>query len=479
MRDLRLAGWYRNQLTAVGVVLVALSGVVPAGAQTPSGRRPRVQEEVPVTSNYAPAARAQNSPSLAADPRDRRFLALANRLDAPDFGCALQVSGDGGRGWVPAKPIVKLPAGAEKCYAPEVAFDSGGVLYYLFVGLKGRGNEPMGVFLTTSADRARTFTHPRRVLGPFNFMVRMAIDPDAGPRGRIHLVWLAANSDPGLGSLPTPPNPILSAHSDDGGKTFSKPVQVSDPRRQRVVAPALALGPGHTVHVAYYDLGGDAVDYQGLEGPTWDGRWSLVVSSSPDGGRSFGRGVIVDAAVVPPERVMLIFTMPPASLAAGPRGELFAAWHDARNGDWDVFVARSGGGSRSWGAPHRVNDDKVDNGRHQYLPRLAVAPDGRLDVVFYDRRGGADNVLNHVFYSSSSDGGRHFSPNRRLTTKASDSRSGQRYVGPAAKDLVDFGSRLALLSWDDRVVAAWTDTRNALASPYQDIFATQLEFDHQ
>lgn len=67
------------------------------------------------------------------------------------------------------------------------------------------------------------------------------------------------------------------------------------------MAPALAIGADRAVHVAYYDLEGDAVDYQGLEGPTWDGNWSLVVSTSPDGGKRFDRGVVVEGRLVPPE----------------------------------------------------------------------------------------------------------------------------------------------------------------------------------
>ena len=75
-------------------------------------------------------------------------------FDALDFGCALEVSGDAGGTFVPANPVPTLPPGAEKCYGPEVAFDRKGTLYFLFVGLRGTGNTPMGVFLTSSSDRA-------------------------------------------------------------------------------------------------------------------------------------------------------------------------------------------------------------------------------------------------------------------------------------------------------------------------------------
>ncbi len=435
----------------------------------------RVGPNVPVTPSNLVDRTVHNSPLLAADPTEPRFVVLANRLDGPDFGCALQLSGDGGRSWVSANPVPKLPKGAEKCYAPEVAFDRDGLLYYLFVGLQGLGNSPMGSFLTTSADRGNTFSAPRRVLGPERYQVRMALDPTMGPKGRLHLVWLQANSDPPLGGLPPPPNPLMAAHSDNGGRTFSKPVQISDPERPLAVAPAVALGPKHTVHVVYYDLGRDTRDYQGLEGPRWEENWSLVATTSTDGGLHFGSGVLVDDGIVPPERVMLIYTMAPPSLVTDAEGRLYTAWYDARNGDWDVFLRRSGDGGGSWDAPLRLNDDPMGGGSHQYLPRLSVAPDGRIDAVFYDRRGNVENRGNDAYYTRSTDHGASFAANVKLTTLDSDSKIGPRYDVPSAMGLNEIGSRIALWSEPHRALAAWTDTRNTgRGFPSQEIFATSV-----
>lgn len=454
-------------LVAGSVVLARSPG---DSAGRPSPARPGI--EVAVTAMDRTIGPANNSPTLLADPGDPRFVVMANRLDAPDFSCALHVSGDSGRGWAPVNPVAKLPAGAEKCYAPEIAFDAKGVLYYLFVGLAGKGNEPMGAFLTTSADRGRTFSEPARVLGPLNFAVRMAIDRDQGGPGRLHLVWIEVRSDPTLGGFPPPPNPVLAKHSDDGGRTFSEPAQVNDPERARVVAPSLALGPGGTVHVAYYDLGDDAVDYQGLEGSVWDGTWSVVLATSTDGGRRFAERAVVEAEVAPPERVMLIFTMTPPALAVRDE-RVCAAWTDARRGDADVLARCSGDGGRRFGPARRLNDDKVGNGLSQFMPRLAFSPDGRLDAIFYDRRREPHNVLNYVFLTYSADGGRTWAPNVRLSRHASSSLVGQRYANPSAKGMVEFGSRLGLISGPRSAVAAWADTRNSRPdSTGQDVFTT-------
>lgn len=431
--------------------------------------------EAPVTAMDLAAGPANNSPIVVADPTDARFVVIANRLDAPDYGCALQISGDDGRSWVSASPLRELPAGADKCYAPEVAFDRHGVLYYLFVGLAGRGNEPVGAFLTTSADRGRTFGPPRQILGPLNFAVRMAIDHSMGQSGRLHLVWLHATSDPPLGGFGPPPNPIMASFSDDGGKTFSAPVQVSDPGRDRVVAPGLALSADQTVHVAYYDLGRDAIDYQGLEGPVWDEPWLLVLATSTDGGRSFGPGAVVDE-VTPHERVMLVFTMPPPAVAASGH-QVCLAWTDARHGDPDVLLRCSGDRGGTWSGASRVNDDALGNGAHQYLPQLGFSRDGRLDAAFYDRRYDPQNGQNDLSFTYSSDRGRHFAPNLKLTHRPSDVRIGQQYVHPSAQGQVEFGGRLGLQSSPSQALVAWADTRNSdLGNTEQDLFATVVRF---
>lgn len=462
--------WLLAVLGLLVVMLPALGWAPEAYAAS----EVRIERPMPATANTPDGPRARNSPMLAVDPTEARFVALTNRVDANDFGCGLQVSGDGGRGYVTANPVPELPDGAEKCYAPEVAFDGEGRLYFLFVGLSGAGNSPMGVFLATSDDRARSFSAPRQVLGPDSFQVRMVIDDSRSSRGRLHLVWLQPGSKPGVAALPPTPNPIVGAYSDDGGTTFSPPVIVSDADRQRVVAPAVAVGPEGTLQVLYYDLEDDARDYQGLVGPVWDGSWSLVLATSRDGGQTFAPGTVIDDEVVPPGRVLLIFTMPPPALAVGPSDQVHVAWPDARHGDPDVLVRSSLDGGRSWGAVVRANDDPKGNGRTQTLPQLSVSPGGRLDVVFYDRRHDPDDVENHVFFASSPDEGRNFEPNIQLTSAPSDSRIGRVYDHPGAAGLVEFGSRLGLHAGDDITHAAWTDTHNANRRAFQEVFVAAV-----
>ncbi len=455
---------------------------LPSGAGTTAGVRPNV----PVTPVDVQTELGHNSPKLAIDPTDARFVVMADRIDAPAYGCDLQVSGDGGRTWIAADPVPRLPAGAQRCYAPDVAFDRAGRLFFLFVGLHTRGNVPMGVFLTSSRDRGAHFSAPRQVVGGHPFGVTMAIDRSFSSAGRIHLAWLQANADPVGVGFPAPPNPIVSSYSDDGGGTFSAPVAVSDPSRLLVTAPTIVVGRDHAVHVLYYDLGQDQRDYGGLVGPAYAGVWSLVLASSFDAGAHFSASTVVEPRVVPPGRVLLVLTMPPAALAVGPAGRLYVAWYDDRDGDWDVFLRRSGDQGRSWGPATRVNDDPLHDGRKQYLPQVSVAPDGRVDVIYDDRRNDPADIFTDVSYTFSLDGGRTFSPARVLNSQPFDSRYGTHYPIPYfTPGLVEFGGRLGLVSSNSRALAAWTDARMSFGTltprentgpAGQSIYAAEIDF---
>lgn len=419
--------------------------------------------EVPVTATDLVERRASSSPALAADPTASRFIVAAHRTGDSEGGCGLQVSGDRGKGWVGADPVPVLPAGVERCSSPEVAFDRGGTLHYLFLGLAGPGLRPVGAFLTTSSDRAVTFSGPRQVLGPLAFGVRMAI----GASGRIHLAWLQAGAEPTAGGFASLDNPVQTAHSDDGGASFSEPLMVA-PSGRRWGGPALAVGPDGQVVIAYYDLGDDSRDYEGQPGLPWDGRWSLVTAVSADRGQRFAPAEVVDDAIAPPYRVPSIFTMAPPAVVAG-RQSTCVAWSDARHGDPDVLLRCAVRGR--WTPARRVNDDPQGNGVWQYLPQLAQAPTGRIDVVFYDRR--VRHLRNDqvtVSFAYSYDGAK-FSGNVALTRAPSD---------PTAAPVVRAGtpaelaSRLGLLSQDSSSLAAWTDTRNGREGVMaQDVYAAE------
>lgn len=397
---------------------------------------------------------ASNSPTLVRNPMRPLNLAVANRVDTPRFSCALVVSFDGGRRWT--QTPLPAPASEEpKCYAPDVTFDADGTLYLSFVTLEGRGNVPSAAWIVRSEDGGRTLSAPTKVAGPLAFQVRLTADPAVS--GRLYLTALRAETV-GLFSFPQTGNPVMFTRSDDGGETWQPPLRVSARSRERVVAPSLTVGPEGRLFTVYLDLGDDSLDYSGAHGgrggPPYPGTWQLVMARSDDHGVTWTESV-VDDAVVPTERMIVFIPKFPSVAVDRDSGRAYVAYQNGRFGDPDVLLWRSADGGREWSSPVRVNDTPRQDGTTQTLPKLAVAPNGRLDVVYYDRRHDPDDVRTEVSLQSSFDRGLTFAPRQRLSDRAFDSRIG---LG-RERGLPDLGSRIALLSTDEVAMAVWADTR--------------------
>ena len=80
------------------------------------------------------------------------------------------------------------------------------------------------------------------------------------------------------------------------------------------------------------------------------------------------------------------------------------------NNGTDVNFVRSTNGGVTFSAPHRINDDATTNKWH-WFGTFSVAPNGRLDAVWYDTRNDSNNLLSQLFYSYSTDAGVTWSPN--------------------------------------------------------------------
>lgn len=455
-------------LLGVSLVLIG-GGVVILADSSGTNRRPAERvlgHDAPVNlgARNPRDISAHNSPTVVRNPMRPQNLAVSSRIDTPFYSCGLHVSMDGGATW--SQTAIPAPKGEEaKCFAPDVAFSADGTLHLAFVTLSGGGNVPHATWVSSSKDGGRTLSRPVRVLGPLAFQVRLVPDP-VKPR-RLYMTWLQAN---GVGRLKftTLSNPIEAARSDDGGASWRAPVRVSSPSRQRVVTPSPTVGPNGDLYVLYLDLGGDSLDYAaghgGKGGTPYRGPFKLVLGRSRDQGQTWQES-LVDDKLVPIQR-FLVFLATSPSVAVDKTGRVYAAFHDDRLGDPDVWVwSLKPGGSR-WEGPVRVNDTRKHDGTAQYLPKLAVAPSGRLDVLYYDRRADPKSILNQVSLQSSYDKGKTFTRSLNLSSRTFDSR-----IGFGAKEgLPDLGSRLGLISDDRFALGLWTDTRaGTSATQKQDI----------
>jgi hypothetical protein len=274
---------------------------------------------------------------------------------------------------------------------------------------------------------------------------------------------------------PTAQNALV-AHSDDGGATFSAPVQVNAPDGN-ASTPNIDAGPDGRVYVTF------SVSPRPAPDPAKP--MAVQVATSSDGGNSFG------APVTAQEEFNCSFrgtnTCEPAEtfrfegrntagpqVAAGRRpGEAYLVSYGLESGlGDDVFRVRfsaSHDGGATWGRAHTVGLPRGLEGHHQIAPTIARAPNGRLDVVFYDLA--TPSLLENTYLTSSSDEGASFGAPRLLSSVPSDTNIRPAFgfgQGPV------MGSRL-VASTDDDVYSAWTDSRRGnLESAKLDIFSTRV-----
>ena len=454
--------------TALALLLAACGG---DGGSATGELIPAPGEDVLVTQDRNPVI-ARNSPVLAVNPTQRTNMVVVDRVDRPDYTAGVHVTNNGGGNWQDV--ALKLPAGNKgKLFAPSAAYDGKGILYVSYVTLSGPGNSPDSYWIARSGDGGLSFDEPTKIAGAHTFQTSIAVDQKSG---RVFASWLQSRPEATMCILCFAQTgiPIVVSRSDDGGRTWSPPAQVSDGGRMRVGAPALAVDAGGNPAVLYLDYGNDRIDWENLPG-TYDGKFSVVMTRSGDQGLRWEPGRVVDADMVPPGRFLVYLPVSPG-FAIANNGDMYAVWADGRSGDADVLLRRSTDDGKTWSKPVQVNRGTVGDGIPQDMPSVSVAPGGRVDVVYYDRTIDRRGSTADVLLSSSSNSGKSFSKTIRLSDASSN-----RKIGPAGSPFspeADFGTHIAVASLSGGAIAAWTDTRNGtVEGGKQDIFAAQVALD--
>ncbi len=235
----------------------------------------------------------------------------------------------------------------------------------------------------------------------------MTVDNTSGSpyRGNVYVSWTQFGMNT---------SSIRFVRSTDGGQTWSPAAAVAELSREETQARQvlqgsyIATGPGGEVYVAWYDsrVGG------------------IRLRKSVDGGVTFSDPVTALTPVGFSFSVFLTgqFDVPAfpqlaVDTSSGPnRGTVYLTANVlTSSGNLDVVLARSTDGGATWSAPFRVNNDSTST--DQFMPAIAVAENGNVGVAFYDRRNDPENnSLVDLYLAISSDGGRTFPINQRVTT---------------------------------------------------------------
>ena len=466
-RQLALAGaliLFGLVLLVVAVVRLASGGSDDgeASAEGDGSTASRPCVPAPCRANDDPRpARGYEVPSVAVDPKNPDHIVVGDD-NLVGGQCGWHVTFNGGRDWQDG--VFERPPGFRNCqldsggYVPmgNVTMGPSGNVYAVFTSGQQSGERPAGgesLLLSVSTDGGRTFPPARvavRGAAAGVGYTRPALTAAAGPSGTDQLLlsfWSCQFTQ-----RPSRCDKIMFARSTDGGQSFSPAVVASEPPGgSRMSRPV--IGPDGTIHLLFLR------EFDQAAGET-----QLVLAQSKNGTK-FSATVI--------DRQPNIGSSPnsafdPPKLALGPApGNLYAVFADRREGDPRVFFRRSTDNGATWGDAVALN--RARRGSY-FNPNISVAPNGRIDVVFYQRVG---ENLDNVLWTFSTDGGATFAPDRRLN----------HFDRPISREIGYWGEVFDIYapgvsSSDGLTALAWSDTRlGNRENDTQDTFIRRIEYD--
>jgi hypothetical protein len=460
------------------VLAAVLAGLTPAAAQ--QADEPSVTAAVQVTTNPDPN-RAHSTPQIAVNPKTGEIV-LGEAEVRTQRTCNIHISSDGGRSWRRGgDPMVKpfTDCSQQATNGPYITFqfDPDGVLWAAFFASDpkyitevNRNDTPRHVYVARSEDSGRTWRTSRAYEGKegdpgigASRRAQIAVDPQN--TNNVYVGW-----QKGGFTTPAPGGPrkaVIQA-SRDGGLTFSNPIELQDGRGGGQPRPV--VDNDGVVHVVF------AADTFGAPpAPAEPPIRPLIYRRSTDGGRTWSPIREID-----PGNATFSFMRKQMIAADLEMSRLYVTWYGNSNprarrppagqpstdefDDREIFVKASANSGRTWGPSRVVNDDADRKNIQHYDSGISVAPGGRLDVAWYDFRnspvpegeeaGGNGGGFNDVYYAYSTNGGRTFSRNVRVTDRIID-----RTIGVWSNN-VHSHTNVAVASDEHTAYIAWQDSRN-------------------
>jgi hypothetical protein len=355
-------------------------------------------------------------PWVSADPTNPKHLIATFQQDRWNDGGANGLvhvfSNDGGQSWQlsSAQPQFSICEGATPCAPgyfsrtsdPWVSIGPDGIAYSIAIAFEVNGPAFGGastVIVSRSTDGGVTWQRPVTAELDTSFTVlndKESVTADPLDNGVAYAVWdrlvsPSTNANPDAFNVtPAFRGPVLFSKTTDAGVSWSKGRVVFDPGQNNqtignvIVVPT--AGPAKGALVDGFNL--ITTHVPGFRSPQFSQSNNVAVIRSTDDGATFSKPVVISPIVVARVRIdgKAVRTgdiLP--EFAAGPEGNLYAAWQDGRfspTGAAKVAFSMSTDGGNTWSTPIRV-DQSVGNAQ-AFTPMIDVAADGTVGVTYYD-----------------------------------------------------------------------------------------------
>src|SRR5262249_51548449 len=149
-------------------------------------------------------------------------------------------------------------------------------------------------------------------------------------------------------------------------------------------------------------------------------------------------------------------------------GDLVVAWEDMSSAGEPVQISviRSSDGGKTWSEPVKASDTTYKRTWNypEMYPDIRVAPNGRIDMAWYDGRndpafvdGAKAYKFQDVYYTYSTDDGRTWAANMKVNDRLID-----RTFGPSNQGGIR--GPIGIASRDAATYIAWDDSRNGTPS---------------
>jgi len=266
------------------------------------------------------AVRNENPPKIAVGPNNEVYVVWASERERWKGNIRFARSLNGGKTFEPAIDLNSEASQQPISRAFEaIAVDTKGRIFVAWIDERNKTSKDRAaeIWMATSDDHGKTFSHDRKILADACECCRIAFAIDS--TGRIYLSYRTV---PSSGPMF---RDIAVARSDDGGKTF-KPAIVSRDGWELNACPidgaTMTVDTADRIHVVWFTQTGDVP--------------RLYIASSSDHASSFGKPRVLDSTQKLAKH---------AHAVAASGGRVLVAWDDVNGTSmvkWGFFDSTTG-----------------------------------------------------------------------------------------------------------------------------------------